>query len=175
MTNYYLKDIKTLKIILLIVFLSSIIFISISYSHYLKELDNEDYNINIVYNEGIDNLVIDTENYNKLYKFTINGYNNTNIDKEYNILINKNKILENRIKDKYIYLTLLDDNYNVLLEDMNLDGLDNNLIIKTLKINKKSNFNKQFFIKLNYINNDNLLGDKINNNKEYYDLKISVN
>ena len=166
MTDYYLKDIKVLRLMLIIAIIGSLTLIG--YSYYKSENSN-DYSINIVYESG-NSVYRLGQSYE--YKFGVMGYNNTNEDLVYNLYAYKNTKEGIQIDDNKMIM-LLKENDRVIKEPFIPYDINQGLFIGQFSIPKNSgNFSKEYEIVLGI--NKNINGDIIDEKLAYYSVNVKL-
>lgn len=177
--SVYEKDVFKLKVMLIITIVLSIILVSYAYFYNFNNKEDNVY-LTTVYNTGVNSCVVDNTNVlNDLEgplkgvscKFTVVGYNKSNKDLSYKIILKNNP--SSILNSQFIKLYLVDSNSNVQVGPFNGNILDNNFN-EEIKILKNSEVFDEYTLKL-WVSEEEL----INNNwysldKGNYSVNVSV-
>lgn len=161
MTNYYLKDLNILKVILLITVISAIALMG--YSYYYSQKDQQ-YNINIAYNSGF-NLQDEF-----IYNFSVFGNNNSNHDLTYNLYAYPGIIQDGmRYRDSDMEILLLKN--DSIVKRIEPENLEAGLLLKQIVVNNNTgSFNDDYEIRLLVKNT----ADIINPEDKYYNINVKL-
>ena len=167
MQDYYLKDIKVLRIILVFTIIGAICLVG--YSYY-KGKNNSDYSINMVYKSG-QNTYRFGQSYE--YKFDVIGYNNTNEDLIYNLYAYNGLLQDGERLDDEMMIIYLKENEEIIKGPIIPDNLQNGLFIGQFIIPKNyGNYAKEYEIILG--TNTEKYGDIIDDKLNYYNVNVKL-
>lgn len=184
MKSIYEKDISKLWFILITTIVLSIMLVGYSYSYNVDTINNineEDISIQTVYNTGRNTCIVTNNDiYNDLEgtlkgiecKFTVMGYNNTNEDLSYKIVLENNG--NSDLNSDFIKINLVNKNNSLQIGPFLGNVLDNNKFEEKIKVNKNSKIYDEYIIKM-WVSEEELVNNLWNNmENSKYSVNISV-
>lgn len=156
--SVYDKDVNKLWFILITTILLAIMFIGYSYSYNVDEINNDNLSLMTVYNTGRNTCMLNTEYSNSIdCLFTVIGYNKTNNDLNYKIMVNYDK--NNTINNELIDISLINKKDNNVINSFNGKFLEIKNNIKDINVIKNSEIFDEYILRIstnrNMINNIN--------------------
>jgi len=163
--SVYDKDVNKLRFILIITVLLSVMLMGYSYSYNVDYVNNDDLELTTVYNTG--SCIVNTEYNNSVEcEFTVMGYNRTNNDLNYQIVVNYDK--NNTINNELIDISLINKKDNNIISSFNGKFLEIKNNIKDVNLIKNSEVFDEYILKVS--TNKNMI---YNTNGKYL-VNISV-
>lgn len=171
MKSVYEKDISKLWFVLIMTFFCSITLVGYSYSYNVDNINKNDFSLTTVYNTGRNTCMLTGSDIysdkDGLYKgieckFTVMGYNDSNNDLSYKIIIKNNQ--QSSINNNLIKMYLVNNRNNFKIGPLSGDNLFNGSLQEEIKVLKNSSIFDEYSLKM-WISEEEL----INNN--WYNLE----
>ena len=170
MQSVYEKDVSKLWFILIMTVFLSIMLVGYSYSYNDEDINKNNFNLTTVYNTGRNTCIVTN---NDVYsnkdgqykgiecKFTVMGYNNTNKDLNYKIVIKNNP--NSSINNNLIRMYLVNNRNDFKIGPFN-GNIINNQIEEEIEVLKNSNIFDEYILTM-WISEEELI------NNSWYDLE----
>lgn len=154
--SVYDKDVNKLWFILITTILLAIMFIGYSYSYNVDEINNDNLSLMTVYNTGRNACMLNTEYSNSVdCLFTVMGYNKTNNDLNYKIMVNYDK--NNTINNELIDISLINKKDNNIISSFDGKFLEIKNNLKDINVIKNSEIFDEYILRIS--TNKNMIND----------------